>query len=288
MKTPTFPELYEACSVLFGPEVNVSFEFLRYLQPAGVTAAYRQRARETHPDRAVVIGKSPESLAALFRDVRQAYEKLNAVIGNDAYFRGVAPIYGRTTRTAAPHRTAKPKSRWAGMSSGFHPGDFFYQKTGSGWKRRTQKQSWTQQTTRAAPHNIYLPKTPLLFGQYLYYSGHIKWDALISAVVWQRMQRPLVGKLAVDWRLISEDQVREILLRRQTGERFGDCAVRLRKMTDQNIRLLLWRQKHLQKPIGTYFIEKGLLSPQKIDLLAHEAKQHNAQALFRRRQTAAC
>ena len=33
--------------------IDVSVEFLRYLKPSGVKAAYRKRALETHPDRAV-------------------------------------------------------------------------------------------------------------------------------------------------------------------------------------------------------------------------------------------
>lgn len=43
-------ELFTACRELFGPEIDISAEFLRYLQPEGVKAAFRQRARSTHPD----------------------------------------------------------------------------------------------------------------------------------------------------------------------------------------------------------------------------------------------
>jgi len=34
---------------------------------------------------------------------------------------------------------------------------------------------------------------------YLYYAGQISISALIKAVVWQRLQRPSVGAIAVSW-----------------------------------------------------------------------------------------
>lgn len=43
-------ELLAACRVLFGPGVRLSREFLHYLQPGGAKAAFRKKAKETHPD----------------------------------------------------------------------------------------------------------------------------------------------------------------------------------------------------------------------------------------------
>lgn len=43
-------ELLAACRVLFGPGVRLSREFLYYLQPGGAKAAFRKKAKETHPD----------------------------------------------------------------------------------------------------------------------------------------------------------------------------------------------------------------------------------------------
>jgi hypothetical protein len=44
-------ELYHACRILFGTELQCSPEFLDYLQISGVKSAFRRRAMETHPDR---------------------------------------------------------------------------------------------------------------------------------------------------------------------------------------------------------------------------------------------
>ena len=43
-------ELINACRILFGTHVEVTPEFLRYIQPDGIKNAYRSRARECHPD----------------------------------------------------------------------------------------------------------------------------------------------------------------------------------------------------------------------------------------------
>ena len=48
-------DLFKACESLFGTEIDISIEFLRYLKPAGVKAAYRKKAMETHPDRAAAL-----------------------------------------------------------------------------------------------------------------------------------------------------------------------------------------------------------------------------------------
>ena len=72
----TSSELFQACETIFGPEVNVSIEFLEYLQPIGIKTAYRKRAFETHPDRAKVLGSFARDLNTEFIDVQQAYEKL--------------------------------------------------------------------------------------------------------------------------------------------------------------------------------------------------------------------
>jgi len=40
----TKKDLFKACESLFGTDIDVSVEFLRYLKPDGVKAAYRKRA----------------------------------------------------------------------------------------------------------------------------------------------------------------------------------------------------------------------------------------------------
>ena len=92
-------ELFRACEILFGLELNLSREFLEYLQHAGVRSAYRKKARETHPD--LAINKSEQekkALAQVFLSVQEAYENLKAYL--DARDRG----YCITTRQNSQSR----------------------------------------------------------------------------------------------------------------------------------------------------------------------------------------
>ena len=60
--------------------IDVSVEFLRYLKPSGVKAAYRKRALETHPDRAVVVSGKPDFLEKRFKEINVAYQLLQAFL----------------------------------------------------------------------------------------------------------------------------------------------------------------------------------------------------------------
>ncbi len=71
--------LIDACRTLFGDELLLSREFLSYLQPNGVKAAYRLKAKEAHPDR--FAGSSPtvrRQQTAFFQEVNRAYDLLRA------------------------------------------------------------------------------------------------------------------------------------------------------------------------------------------------------------------
>lgn len=65
--------LFHACRLLFGPQVDVSLDFLNYLQENGVKEAYRRRARETHPDRAAILKRDVHYLENEFKRVSDAY-----------------------------------------------------------------------------------------------------------------------------------------------------------------------------------------------------------------------
>lgn len=89
------PDLLEACAILFGDEIRESPGFLHTLQVDGVRAAYRQRALETHPDRALVLGVRERELATRFQVVNQAYTLL------------LDHLSGR--RPTSPNQTVRPR-----------------------------------------------------------------------------------------------------------------------------------------------------------------------------------
>lgn len=234
-------DLFKACESLFGNDIDVSVEFLRYLKPAGVKAAYRRKAMETHPDRAVVMGGQSDCMADRFREVTLAYQLLQAFV-------------------TAPHKYALDES-----------GTLYRH-----WK--TSSTPYKPVKTKPNIEPLYVGRIPprrLLFGQYLYYSGNISLSHLIKSVVWQRMQRPSVGMLAVNWGWMENRDVLEVLRRRRFGEKFGESALRLGYLSRRQVLRLLDHQRIVQPQIGKYFIQEKLLTPQEIFKLVVEMKMHN-------------
>jgi hypothetical protein len=203
--------------------------------------AFRRRALETHPDRALALGRTEASLGEEFRRVLEAYQ----VLSREA----AAPA----PRPAARHpreRAARPQREHAERPPRDH-------------------------VTRAR-----LPQRPLLFAEFLYYSGRASWRNLVEAVAWQRRQRPAIGRIAVEWGHLSDDDVREILDRRRrdgsSGEPFGEYARRNGFLSGAQLLALLGRQRRLQRRIGQFFVETGIVSEREIPSIDADLGRHNA------------
>ncbi len=209
-------EILVACRVLFGPQVQLSGEFLLYLQEGGVKSAYRRRAKEVHPD-----AVADEERVEDFRQLARAYQEVLGFLR--LRDRGSEPV---------PKVTPRP------------PG------TGP-----------------------FPPLRPLEFGQFLIARGVIPLRALAEALVWQRGQRPAIGIIACRWGWLSQENLARILGSRQQHGRFGEKAVRLGLLTPAQVRTLLFFQRSRQKKLGAFFIEKGLLTPDELDLLLAEHRR---------------
>ncbi len=116
------------------------------------------------------------------------------------------------------------------------------------------------------------PRRRLMFGRFLLARGHITLQQLIDAVRWQRAQRPPVGRIAMNWGILSANQVYEVLSDKNPEDRFCDVAVRKGFMTGFQRLAVLGRQREMQKPIGAYFVEQGILTQDEIEGLAVEAQ----------------
>jgi hypothetical protein len=246
-------QLYDACHVLFGPEIEVSADFLRYLQMSGLKAVYRKKALETHPDRAMALDCRPVDLEEQFKKVSAAYRDLHDYLENPLRFK----LINDRSRNA-PERPAwkmHPWSRTQTKRTDCPPGGY-------------NKQHFFKGT---------VPKRVLLFGQYVYYQGVISYRQLIDAIVWQKIQRPLIGHIAVRWEWLYEDDVSQILKQRRWGEKFGESALRGGYLTAEELRIILTRQRILQPRIGRYFTEKRILSSPFVEKMAEGLRHHNRQ-----------
>ena len=246
LPAPSVPELFSACNQLFGANVEVSVDFLKYLEPSGVKAAYRERVFETHPDRARLLGLNERDLAENFKKINSAYEILSFAIqdkNRHILFNG-----GTNQPFRAPPQKAQPRKR-----------DF--------------------QDRR---HSGAIPQRPLLIGQFLFYSGIISWRTLIDSIVWQRRNRPLIGRIARSWNLLTEDEIIYILRNKAAREKFGDYALKEGFLTKGNLLALLGKQKILAKPLVEYFIEQSILTPSEVKRLVKNQQRHNSSFNFRR------
>jgi hypothetical protein len=253
-------QLYDACHVLFGSDIDVSVDFLRYLQIPGLKAVYRRKALETHPDRAVALALPPVTLEEQFKKINSAYQELHDYLKNPLRFQ---LIDDGSRRRSNP--TSHKMHAWSGMQS--RPAD-------------SRPEGYRHQFYRGT-----VPKRPLLFGQYIYYYGYIAYRQLIDAIIWQRIQRPLIGNIAVRCKWLYEDDVREILKQRLRGEKFGESALRGGYLTPEELRIILGRQRVLQPRIGKYFVERRIFTPSHVEKMAEGFRLHNRQYKSRKTKT---
>jgi hypothetical protein len=244
----TKDDLFRACESLFGMDIDVSVEFLKYLKPAGVKAAYRKKALETHPDRAVTLASKANLLENNFKEVNLAYQLLTEFIATPwKYQLDEDGSIRERPHWEKPKQEVKPKE-----------------------KAKAKYHAEAQQRYRCG-----VPRRKLRLGQYLYYSGHISLTTLIKAIVWQRLQRPTIGSLAVNWDWLEQRRIIDVLQERHYGEKFGECALRCGYLSKYQLMLLLDRQKILQPQIGKYFIGEGFITADQLDSLIDEMKKHN-------------
>ena len=234
-------DLFNACESLFGADIDVSIEFLKYLKPSGVKAAFRKKALETHPDRTIMLAGETVSLEERFKEINLAYQLLKGFLD----------------------------CPWK-----YHLGEDGSLYRRKDWPVRPAPKK-TYDVTRETRYVGRIPQRKLLLGQFLYYSGHISMTTLIKAIVWQRLQRPLIGALAVRWDWIDSENIRDVIQQRHKGEKFGECALRRGHISKYKLVLLLDRQRMLQPKIGNYFIEHKIIPSHKISNLVDELKAHN-------------
>lgn len=248
----TTRELFNDCYLLFGPNVGLPVGFLKNLLASELKTAYRKKALETHPDRAKVIGVDENETEELFKRVTLAYERLNSFINGSKDF---DIVDGKPTRrnTKTNHRkytkTTHNKNKQGNRDKQWTVSDHFYKG--------------------------FVPNRKLLIVQYLYYSGQISWRAFFDAIYWQRKQRPLIGQIAQGWGILTPEEIRKILKERNYKDRFAEYAWHNGYITRFQFMALIGKQKMLQRPIGEYFTQHGILSIEEVNKVLENLKIHN-------------
>jgi len=302
--------LVDDCCLLFDSEIINYVDFLDTLSPRKLRSAYRRKAFATHPDRSEALGKNREKLDKCFKEMSTAYERLDSIIQSEKKYiikdevpkkrkpksasRRTPAKKTKPTKTAKPTKQAKstkqakPKkqtksTKRAKSTRQAKTTTTTRQKstTGVSVKNRARKTSSTQMTlkTQTTILDRYftgkIPRRELLIGQFLYYSGLISWNTLTQAIVWQRGQRPIIGKIAQDWGILSAEEIQRILKERSYKDQFGEYAHRNGYITKFQHLAIVGKQKKMQPPIGRYFIQQGLLRNYDIEKMTESLKIHN-------------
>ena len=264
--TITKTNLINDCYLLFGSEIFNYVDFLKGLSPSELKTAYRRKALETHPDRALTLGKNEDTMDGRFKKVITAYERLNSIVqGGEIYIlRDIVPEKENARRTTH-HTQTKQKS-----TSGF---------SYTGNARKTKREHVTKESVSGRFYNGNVPKRELLIGQFLYYSGLISWKTLFDAVYWQRKRRPIIGKIALDWGILSSDDIKRILAERNYKDYFAEYALQKGFITHFEFLAIIGRQRKLQPPIGEYFIQQGLLANTELKKMVESLKNHNRKVI---------
>ncbi len=113
-------------------------------------------------------------------------------------------------------------------------------------------------------------------GTYLYFRGIISRRMLNDSLHWQRKQRPMIGQMTLQIGILSLSDFSRMLLLTKDGTPFGIVARRNGLLNGAAINTILNAQKRFDKPLGKFFIERGVLTPKQTDLLVQELHIHNA------------
>jgi len=246
----------DACAVLLGPQARMGgYAFLQKLDVAVLRRAYRVLALATHPDVAWRSGARPGSAdGRRFIAASSAYELL------------MAYLLSRSSRPAPASTASAARRPSAGQAKRSSSGASAHGTSASGARSRGDLLFY---------HGP-IPRRRLRLAEFLYFTGRVSWQSLISALVWQRAARPRFGELARELRSITGQDLMKILASKLRHEQTGETAQRLRLLTEAEVARILRLQRVRHKPIGRYFVEKERMAGDALSGILQELYRHNA------------
>ena len=196
----TEDRLFEACRVLFGPEIELSREFLYYLQDEGVTSAFRKKALVVHPDRGHISGLSQRQCQDDFFSLQTACQILREHIASRRTLprREKNSIRQRNSAFLQPQPTDLPEEKLLF-------GRFLYRMGVINWHQLLMAITW-QKSGR--------PR----IGELGIRLGYLDRNDVL-AVLKRSVKIGSFGVTAQCMGVLSESEVRELLLRQKRQEK---------------------------------------------------------------------
>lgn len=211
--------LFEACRVLFGNEIEISKEFLSYIQEKGVTGAFRKRAMEVHPDRAVVSGLSIEKCREEFATLQIACETLRQHIATREIFSRVGASPPKFSKNFHVQASGLPAEKLLF-------GRFLYRMGIIQWRQLIMALTW-QKSGRPKIGELgikmgYLDRNSVLmilknsvkaraFGATAYEMGFLTVNEVRDLLRRQKRQEKKIGQFFIEQGLLNDRQLQELL-----------------------------------------------------------------------------
>lgn len=260
-------QLLKACVILFGDSVQLSEEFLYYMQLGGLKSAYRRRVMAAHPDRCGVAVRSRQPFSyEAFASVQEAYRLLEEFIQ-----------WRDRQQCGFPHgdcSNSMPQSKKAGTGSfTVDDGNMPIRIRPFRLMEGTMGRVLSDRTERL--YRGSMPQRSLLFGTFLYYQGLTNWRTISRVLTLQRLERPRLGEIAARQGLFAREDIERVLRVKMPGIRFGEKALSLGLLNERQVEILIARQLQLQKKFGLILLEKGLVNDRELRELLHRFRQHN-------------
>jgi len=236
--------------------------------------AFRSKAKKSHPDLAVRLGKDPGLMQIRFQELNEAFNLLMERLQKEQK--------GHYTYQPGPHNSPVREQKKAGQAYTGSSSARDYRRSQSRTRtdfRQEAPRAENPATPDKDPGDFYFngrtPEKNLRFAEYLYYSGAISWTDLVQALVWQYRHRPKIGEMATASGLLEFEEVLEIIKEKKTGELFGETAVRLGFLDRDNLTALIRKQKQMDLPIGKFFLDSKKMSRETLHKKLSENRRHN-------------
>ncbi|SHO43438.1 J domain-containing protein [Desulfopila aestuarii] len=215
--------LFEACRVLFGHEIELSREFLCYLRDEGVTSAFRKKAMEVHPDRALISGFSKQQCQDEFVSLQTACQVLRQHIAsrNNTPRREISPAKQEGCQYFQPRGLPEERLLF---------GRFLYRMGVIEWRQLLMALTW-QKSGR--------PR----IGELGISLGYLDRNAVV-AILKKSIKTGYFGTTAQNMGFLTAVEVRELLLRQKRQEKkIGQFFVEKGLLSRRELSILLGQCK---------------------------------------------
>ena len=98
---------------------------------------------------------------------------------------------------------------------------------------------------------------------------------MIHSIAWQKKHRPTFGKIATEREYLSYEGLSQILKSKLTKEYSGQAAIRLKLLTEFQVKQILGIQSLNGAKIGKYFEEQFIFNRKEMNEIVLEKFRHN-------------